>query len=860
MTHPFASRLGFEPDRFQVEAFDAFDDGKHVIVAAPTGAGKTVVASYAVDRCLERGSRVFYTTPIKALSNQKYHDLVDIHGTDNVGLLTGDNVVNGDAPVVVMTTEVLRNMLYAGRELSALAAVVVDEVHYLQDSYRGPVWEEVIIHLPDWVQLVCLSATVSNAEELTDWISLVRGETSLVVETTRPVELENWYLVGERKTPKLHALRTLVGGKANHRGFRFDPDLRRKNKGRGDRRKRRPPATYRTPDRVSVVNHLRQHELLPAIYFIFSRQACNEAARDVASRGIVLTTEQERDEIRRIVSPAASALSEEDRRVLDYDSFVVGLEAGVAPHHAGMVPLMKELVEACFVEGLIKVVFATETLALGINMPARTVVIDKLTKWTGEQHQFLTPAQYTQLTGRAGRRGIDVKGDAVVLWSPWVRFEQVAGLAGSREFVLTSAFRPTYNMSANLVRRYEPEEARHLLNLSFAQYRQNAKVIHAERALDRLTERRNQVASRLEKEFGPVDELRAAARVVEAPTAHADDLAFALSRVDRGEILALDGPDLPERGLVITVAYRRGGRVKVHVVEEDLTTTEVTAGDLDSEPIVIGRIELPEPYLPHSMSFLHEAVERMKRAQLLGPKRRESLAPQSDYRRAADLPAGARRGLKRLDKIDLELAEATLRLHEDADSLSRQFDAVIDLLTERGHIVDWSLTTSGQRLARLYHECDLLIVECLESGVFDGLNPAELAGVVSCLIYEDRSPDQSRAAWYPSPVMREAFAAMVASHEDLLIDEGMRDLNRTRAPDAGFMGIAHAWAAGGDLGEILLDEELSAGDFVRTAKLLIDLLKQLSVLAPVPETQKVAARAADGVHRGLVASSGTVDG
>jgi ATP-dependent RNA helicase HelY len=854
----FIERLGFEPDRFQTDAFDALDGGHNVIVAAPTGAGKTLVASFAVDRAITNGRRVFYTTPIKALSNQKYHDLVADYGRDRVGLLTGDNVINGDAPVVVMTTEVLRNMLYAGRTLDRLDAVVLDEVHYLQDSYRGPVWEEVIIHLPRAVQLVALSATVSNADELAEWMSTVRGDTQLVVEHQRPVRLENLYLVGERKSSKLHLMKTLIGGKANQKGFRFDADLR-PSKGRGNRGKGRPQRPWRTPTRVDTVGILRKHELLPAIHFIFSRAACSEAARAVVDSGMVLTTPAEREQIRAIVSDRLGALTATDRKVLEFDHFIRGLEAGVAPHHAGMVPPMKETVEACFVRGLTKVVFATETLALGINMPARTVVLDKLTKWTGENHASLTPAQFTQLTGRAGRRGIDTEGQAVVLWSPFVPFEQVAGLASSKDFVLTSAFRPTYNMAANLVRRYDQDRARQLLNLSFGQFRADADVVKGEHKLERLLDRKRQVEGRLERDIGPIEELRAAIATPVQEHADAQDIAFALSRIQPGDILELDGPDLPSPVATLSVAYRKGRRIKVSVADGDSNTYEVTADRLDRVPTVIGVVELPQPYLPSSVSFIHETSELLRRAPLLSAKRRKKLGPSGELQSVQDVPPQARKMLRRIERIDRDIEALRRAMATSTESLALQFDRVIDLLTDRGHLVGWSLTDSGARLARFYHECDLLLIEALDRGLFDDLSSAEVAALASTFTFEDRRGTLDAQVWYPTPELRRRFGRLTKLHRDLTRRERDARLPLTRQPDPGFMAIAHGWESGGDLDDVLGPEEITAGDFVRTAKLLIDVLRQIAHLAPAVATGRAAGDAADAVLRDLVAASSMVD-
>src|SRR5690606_5801149 len=339
-------------------------------------------------------------------SNQKFTDLRRRLGSERVGLLTGDNAVNGDAPVVVMTTEVLRNMIYAASPaLHGLRHVVLDEVHYLQDHYRGPVWEEVIIHSPPEVGLVCLSATVSNAEELAEWISTVRGPCDAIIEERRPTRLENLYLVGDKASPVLHLLPTLVDGRPNPEAGRLDAEsLRARGPERGHPRSR-ARRRYFTPNRLEVLDRLAADELLPAIVFVFSRAGCDDAVRTCLDAGVRLTTAEERRRIRAVVEEHVARLCDADLAVLGYGRWLAGLEAGVAAHHAGMVPPFKEAVEACFAEGLVKVVFATETLALGINMPARTVVIEKLTKFTGERHEFLTPGDYTQLTGRAGRRG-----------------------------------------------------------------------------------------------------------------------------------------------------------------------------------------------------------------------------------------------------------------------------------------------------------------------------------------------------------------------------------------------------------------------------------------------------------------------
>ena len=478
----FLGRRRFALDPFQVEAFDLLDAGKSVLVAAPTGSGKTLIAEYAVARALAEGGRAIYTTPLKALSNQKYADFAAEYGAARVGLLTGDVSRNGDAEIVVMTTEVLRNMIYAdAARLAGLRLVVLDEVHYLEDRYRGSVWEEIILSAPLEVVLVCLSATVSNAEELAGWIEHVRGSTAHVIEEHRPVELHQHYVIGIRATHRLEILPTFVAGVPNPEAVALDARSRpRARPGAGAPRDRAGTArspVFR-PRRVEVVERFAEEDLLPAIYFVFSRAGCDDAVRQCLEAGPRLTTPAERRVIRAVADDHVEALSDADLRVLGYGRFVEGLEAGYAAHHAGLVPPFREAVEALFGAAIVKVVFATETLALGVNMPARSVVIESLSKYSGAGHEDLTAGSYTQLTGRAGRRGIDEVGHAAVLWSPYYTFAEVSALASARSRALRSSFHPTYNMTVNLVRRYSPDDAHRLVRSSFAQYLSDVPLAH----------------------------------------------------------------------------------------------------------------------------------------------------------------------------------------------------------------------------------------------------------------------------------------------------------------------------------------------------------------------------------------------
>jgi len=433
-------RFGFSLDRFQEEALDALDDGRSVLVSAPTGSGKTVVADYAVATALEEGRRAFYTTPLKALSNQKFGDLVAAHGPERVGLLTGDVSHRPDADVVVMTTEVLRNMLFNDApQLAGLGLVVLDEVHFLQDPYRGSVWEEVIILTPPDVVFVCLSATVSNAAEFGAWLSEVRGPTDVVVETRRPVELRHHLAVSDRTTRAVELVPLLQGRALHPRAAALDEHVARAGRRPGGGRRPRIAG----PRRSELIDALGQDGMLPAIVFIFSRAACDAAVAQCLSDGVRLTTPEQRAEIRRRCEEHTDALSEDDLRVLGYGPWSAGLEAGLASHHAGLIPAFREAVEDCFAANLLGVVFATETLALGVNMPARTVVIERTTKIREGGRSGLSAGEFAQMTGRAGRRGLDSLGHAVTVWSPGLTTRALAALATSPAPDLRSSFRPT---------------------------------------------------------------------------------------------------------------------------------------------------------------------------------------------------------------------------------------------------------------------------------------------------------------------------------------------------------------------------------------------------------------------------------
>ncbi len=499
----FVNGLGFGLDGFQHAAFDAVERGVNVLVSAPTGSGKTIVATFAIGRRIEQGQRAFYTTPLKALSNQKYHELAERFGTERVGLLTGDTSINRGADVVVMTTEVLRNMLLTDSlQLRDLAVVVLDEVHYLQDPYRGGVWEEVLILTPPPVQFVALSATVGNAPFVGEWLNSIRGTTEVIVESHRPISLRNHVSVVRRGQNSAELLELLTDHQLSDSARRIDNLMKSSRRFRPGPKWRgpttgAPPPPFRAPRRSELLRSLEVADLLPVIVFIFSRAACDDAVNQCRRDGLRFTTAEQRTDIESIAHLRLARFSNDELRALEYDDFLDSLVRGLAAHHAGMIPAFREIVEACFERNLLGVVFATETLALGINMPARTVALERFSKFSDAGRSFLTSAEYAQMTGRAGRRGLDDEGHAIICFNPEVAMRDVARIAIAPPADLHSSFRPTYNFTANLIDHFDLETAVTVVERSFAQFEAAARPAASRRSLSDVMLARHRVLEAL---------------------------------------------------------------------------------------------------------------------------------------------------------------------------------------------------------------------------------------------------------------------------------------------------------------------------------------------------------------------------
>ncbi|MFI7581785.1 DEAD/DEAH box helicase [Kocuria kalidii] len=921
----FQRRLEFEMDDFQVAGCQALEEGRGALVAAPTGAGKTVVGEFAVHLALSRGQKAFYTTPIKALSNQKYHEFARAFGAERVGLLTGDTSVNSEADVVVMTTEVLRNMLYADSPtLLNLGFVIMDEVHYLADRFRGAVWEEVIIHLPDSVQLVSLSATVSNAEEFGAWLDTVRGDTDVVVSEHRPVPLWQHVQVGGRLldlfvddttveeaaerlegpgrdepevNPELLQLARAEhprGGRRGGRGpgGRSRDRFTRRNGGEGFR----PAPETRRVSRPQLVRRLDAEGLLPVIAFIFSRAGCDAAVQQCVASDIRLITDKEQQTVRARVAETAASLEAADLNVLGFYEWRDGLLRGVAAHHAGMLPAFKELVEELFAEGLVKAVFATETLALGINMPARSVVLEKLDKFNGESRVDITPGEYTQLTGRAGRRGIDVEGHAVVLWQPGMDPRAVAGLASKRTYPLNSSFRPTYNMSVNLVAQFGAHRSRKILESSFAQFQADRSVVGLARRVRSQEESLTGYEEAMTCHLGDFSEYAALRRELKDLERAEEKSSSRRRRSDAvaslHDLLPGDVVDIP-RGrnagyavILSTDPNRDDPRPSILTLDHQLR--RVGAQDLDGPLEPVSRIRIPKHFTGRTpkerrdlaasvRNALHE--HRPPRGGGRGHTVRFDRGTSAAEQRITDVRR-ALRGHPCHGCSDREhharWAERWWALRRDTDGLLRQiegrtntiaktFDRVSEVLGSFGYLEvlpdgEVRPTLAGEQLRRIYGDRDLLLALSLRDGVLDGLDPAATAGLVTLLVYQAKREEQGIQPVLPSAAMDRAAQTVVRNWSRLTDREQEHHLPATAEPEFGLVEPMYLWARGATLSTALSGTELAAGDFVRWAKQVVDMLDQLASIDLLDAaTRTQCQRAIALVRRGVVAHSGFED-
>jgi len=869
----FVDTYDFPLDSFQIEACQSLENGHDILVAAPTGAGKTVVGEFAAHLAMQDGKKCFYTTPIKALSNQKYAEFAQKYGSESVGLLTGDTSINSEASIVVMTTEVLRNMIYAGSStLNDLGYVVLDEVHYLADRFRGAVWEEVLIHLPKSVRTISLSATVSNAEEFGEWLQSIRGKVDTIVSEHRPVPLFQHVILGQRM---FDLFSDEEHREVNRDLIRIAHDAQRSLV---HHQRRRGEYDVFTPSRAEVISALQAEDLLPAITFIFSRAGCESAVHQCLASGLRLTDQKERETIRRIVLERTTQLPDEDLYVLGFNEWLDGLERGVAAHHAGLIPTFKEVVETLFQMGLVKAVFATETLALGINMPARCVVLERLVKWNGEAHVDITAGEYTQLTGRAGRRGIDVEGHAVAVWSQNLDPSYLAGLASARTYPLKSSFSPTYNMAINMVERLGFQKARDSLESSFAQFQADRSVSGLLRQANGHREAMEGYQKSMNCYLGDFVEYAKIRRDIKnreqelsrnGSRSRSAAVAASLEELHRGDVISISLGRRRGLALILDPGIGIGfDGLRPTVLSGDGKVIRLTVNDFSEPVTALGRLRIPPHFDARSPKARRQMTSVLLDSDFTVESKSRTRSSAADDTVLIDLRSALRhhschscderedhaRWAERLDRIRRETKQLDDQIQNRTHVIARTFERICAVLTELGYLAESQATASGRLLGAINTELDLLTAECIQQNVWTGLTPAELAGAVSLLVHESRGDDHL-AVKTPSGRSQDAMGAMVAIWSNLSAIEHSHRLAESREPNPGFSWAAYRWASGHRLESVLRDSDLTAGDFVRNCKQLIDLLGQIAMVTDDAALRTAATSARRSLFRGVVATA-----
>ena len=876
-----AELFPFPLDPFQLDAIDALNQGHSVVVSAPTGSGKTLVGEYAIHRALAHGRKVFYTTPLKALSNQKLRDFREQFGHERVGLLTGDLSLNREAQVVVMTTEIFRNMLYAEIDhpdddpLADVEAVVLDECHYMNDSQRGTVWEESIIHCPSQVQLVALSATVANAGQLTDWIHKVHGPTRLVHSDFRPVPLAFSFCSAKGLHPLLNEEGT--GLHPNCKVWRPPKTTRRKGP-----KTPKPPQPEAAPLPFVVVQ-MADRDMLPAIYFIFSRRSCDKGVRDLGKVCLVTPPEQARIKAR---LDAFIATTPEAVR----DGHVDPLLRGIAAHHAGVLPAWKELIEELFQQGLIKVVFATETLAAGINMPARTTVISALSKRTERGHRPLMGSEFLQMAGRAGRRGLDSQGYVVTVQSRFEGVREAGQLATAPADPLVSQFTPSYGMVLNLLQRYDLPKAKELVERSFGRYLATLDLAEDEARIAELTAQLESLEDGsgdipwedfedYEKQRGRLREERRLLRILQSQAEEtvAHDLTVALQFSSEGTLVSLKAPQLRSRvtPAVIVEKVKGPGQFPLLLCLTDenawvlLPCSAVVSLHAELSCLQVSQIEAPELHRVGELRHGDQASGGLALAVAHMARRHDMHTPQYDLAGEVLAQAGLvhhleeelelhpahrwgdRKQLKkhrrRMEELQLEIEERQRLLHFRANRHWDTFLALIDVLRHFGALAGpegLEPTEVGRTVAALRGDNELWLGLALMSGHLDALDPAELAGVLEAISTEVNRPDLW-CAFPPPPVVEEALHDLRGLRREL---GRQQDGAKVAFPiwwEPELTGLVHAWAKGVSWSDVIAATSLDEGDVVRVLRRTVDLLAQ------VPYCELVSQQLRDNARKAL---------
>ncbi|WP_026735256.1 DEAD/DEAH box helicase [Fischerella sp. PCC 9605] len=848
-----SSIFPFELDKFQLDAIASLNAGRSVVVCAPTGSGKTLVGEYAIYRALARGKRVFYTTPLKALSNQKLRDFREQFGFDFVGLLTGDASINRDAPIVVMTTEIFRNMLYGtpigqvGISLTDVEAVVLDECHYMNDRQRGTVWEESIIYCPREVQLVALSATVANSEQLTDWLNQVHGPTDLIYSDFRPVPLEFHFGNIKGVFPLLNEDKTQINPRLLKKGRRKEYE-----KGKGNRKPEAPSINF-------ILSYLQQRDMLPAIYFIFSRRGCDKAVAEVGD--LWLVNEQEAQQLRLQIDEFLTRNPEAGR-----SGHIAPLYRGIAAHHAGILPAWKVLVEELFQQGLIKVVFATETLAAGINMPARTTVISSISKRTDTGHRMLTASEFLQMAGRAGRRGMDEVGHVVTLQTPFEGAEHAAALAIKKPDPLVSHFTPSYGMVLNLLQIHTLEEARELVERSFGQYLANLHLRprqqHIAELQAELAQIQTQIAAVEESELASYEKLRQRLKVEQkllktlqeqALEARQEELAMMLNFAVSGTLLSLKGKNItvssPITAVLVGKAQVSGQNPYLVCLGQDNRWYVATTADVVNLYAELPRIDVPPELLPPPemplkpgqsypgneenfaiASQIPEPDDSLHIAPEVAEQLRHVAALQEEFEahplRKAGNVGSIFKGKVRAFELEAEIQELQAQVEQQSQRHWEEFLNLIEILQYFECLDNLVPTQLGQIAAAIRGENELWLGLVLASGELDNLDPHHLAAAAAALVTETPRPD-SKVRFDVSNEVAEALAKLRGIRRKMFQLQRRYNVALPIWLEFELISLVEQWALGMDWIELCDNTSLDEGDVVRILRRTLDLLSQI---------------------------------
>ncbi|MBT9312378.1 DEAD/DEAH box helicase [Leptothoe kymatousa] len=860
----------FKLDPFQLEAIEALNQGNSVIVCAPTGSGKTLVGEYAIHRALHENKRVFYTTPLKALSNQKLRDFRDIFGHEKVGLLTGDTSVNRDAPILVMTTEIFRNMLYGttmgevGQAVQDLQTVVLDECHYMNDRQRGTVWEESIIYCPQGIQLVGLSATVANGDQLTDWIAQIHGPSQLIYSDFRPVPLTIHFATGKGVFPLLNENKTAL-----HNRLKRHRKPPRRQKGQ-----KKKPATATM---AFIVAQLQQKDMLPAIFFIFSRKGCDKAVQTIDHLSLV--TPAEANVLKQRIDNFLAANPEAARA-----GQVEPLYRGIAAHHAGLLPAWKSLVEELFQAGLIKVVFATETLAAGINMPARTTVISSLSKRTDSGHRLLRASEFLQMAGRAGRRGMDFEGHVVTVETPFEGAQEAGYLALATPDPLVSQFTPSYGMVLNLLQTHSLDETRDLVERSFGQYLstlhlapQQQAIDDVERNIELIREQLATVDDAMVAEYGKLKErLREERRLLkildkQAMDTLSGDLLTAVNFTVAGTVLSLKGKHIkvhnPIPAVLVTKILGPGKVTYLACLTADNHWVMTTASDvfglyekyerIAEVDTLVPPTELPlragsklagdegtapvATKIPTSLPTLDELAPEVKEQR----DRMQTVADKLETHPLNEFgkPKALLKKRQRLQTLEKELQDRQEKYQRYASRYWEEFLNLMAILETFGGLEHNQPSKFGQMAAAFRGENELWLALALDSGEFDHLEPHQFAAACAAIVTEITRPDTWTHYRTSNPVT-EALEGLRSIRRKIFQQQRRYQVALPVALEWNLIALVEAWALETDWNELCKNTSLDEGDVVRILRRTLDILSQIHHIPFLPASVKSTARQA----------------